>query len=730
MKKILFFFLLLHSLLLSGQEFYTIQSDGSISIVDISNCATRILNKVNISVSLNSYIGDITFTKDGKLYGVSSNGKIHQIDINTGIATELVTLPSNLFSPYNSLVSDANGIIYVANSIGNLYTFDPSNLQITNLGTIPFGAAGDLIFYKGQLYMAALNNKLIEVNISNPGLSQIFMDFNANVAIYGIVSLSPNCKNIKAYAIAEDARVFEIDFAKRVLKLVCKIPTSVAIYGAASQYEFNAAAAINIADVNIKNADCGRINGLIKVNAKSGSGILQYSIDGVNFQKQNQFSNLKNGEYHIRILGEKGCNADTTVLLKGAGEPIVKTNLIPNGCGSTDKGLIEIKASPTDSSTILYSIDSIQFGASGLFKDLVSGAYKVYIKTSKGCNMTLSLELPTLVSPTFTNVQAINTSCGLDNGSIKLSSNNSSLNSHKYSLDNINFDSKNTFSKLKAGNYTIYLKDSSNCVVNQNATIAGSEGVKINQFVINSTTCGLNNGKVKVDAAWSNGNKDNLLFQLDKFTPSTQNVFENLSPKNYLLKVTNSINNCRDSMPFKVDKSIAIALDKVEITNADCATNNGQISIIANGNGKLSYQLENADFQSNNTFSELQKGVYNITVKDTQQCSLTIPNILISPDCFVFIPNTFSPNEDGNNDFFTVFGDDNFIKIVKTLRIYNRWGALVFEKNNLSINSPELGWHGNYKNEISNDGVYTYYAEIEFLNNDITTLKGDITLIR
>jgi gliding motility-associated-like protein len=64
------------------------------------------------------------------------------------------------------------------------------------------------------------------------------------------------------------------------------------------------------------------------------------------------------------------------------------------------------------------------------------------------------------------------------------------------------------------------------------------------------------------------------------------------------------------------------------------------------------------------------------------------------------------------------------------LRIYDRWGELVFEKKNFGTNNEYEGWDGTYKgNEIS-PGVYVFYAEIELLDGTRRTITGDITLVK
>jgi gliding motility-associated-like protein len=94
----------------------------------------------------------------------------------------------------------------------------------------------------------------------------------------------------------------------------------------------------------------------------------------------------------------------------------------------------------------------------------------------------------------------------------------------------------------------------------------------------------------------------------------------------------------------------------------------------------------------------------------------------------IFVPNTFSPNSDGMNDQF--FPRANADISIRSLRIFNRWGQLIFEKINPQINNPVDGWDGKYQNNIMPEGVYVYFMEIICDKNGVFQLKGNTTLIR
>ncbi|MFZ1296612.1 MAG: gliding motility-associated C-terminal domain-containing protein, partial [Saprospiraceae bacterium] len=116
-----------------------------------------------------------------------------------------------------------------------------------------------------------------------------------------------------------------------------------------------------------------------------------------------------------------------------------------------------------------------------------------------------------------------------------------------------------------------------------------------------------------------------------------------------------------------------------------------------------------------------------VTVIDRFNCPHVFQfNIkVVFPDCdssTVFIPNAFSPNEDGHNDILYVRGN-NINKI--HLIIYNRWGEKVFESNQLNV-----GWDGTYKSKKLSPDVFAYYLEVLCIGGRNYSKKGNISLLK
>jgi len=94
----------------------------------------------------------------------------------------------------------------------------------------------------------------------------------------------------------------------------------------------------------------------------------------------------------------------------------------------------------------------------------------------------------------------------------------------------------------------------------------------------------------------------------------------------------------------------------------------------------------------------------------------------------LFIPNTFSPNGDGMNDRFYPRAKGTFI--IRSMRIFNRWGELVYEKLNFAANDASVGWDGTYKGKVLPPDVFIYTMEVQCENNELLKYSGDVTLIQ
>lgn len=113
-----------------------------------------------------------------------------------------------------------------------------------------------------------------------------------------------------------------------------------------------------------------------------------------------------------------------------------------------------------------------------------------------------------------------------------------------------------------------------------------------------------------------------------------------------------------------------------------------------------------------------EEGEHIINITTTEGCDSTV--VLYLEHIEVFIPNVFSPNRDGRNDYFQVFtsGDDI---ITTEMSIFDRWGNLIYVGNR---------WDGTHDNELVNFGVFVYFIRLVNMDGEELNFSGSVTVIR
>lgn len=775
-----------------SQEVCVCKQNGEIYKVDFQICTTTLLCDVNIK----DVAFDLTFHPNGKLYIISYDGKLNEVNKNNGTITLVHDFGGQI---YTSLVTDANGIFYATGDKGLLFTYDMKIDKEDYLGDIGYSAAGDLTFFNGNLYMAAINNKLVQIDINDPSNSFVIMNIKVSNKVYGIFSYGNKCGEIEPYLAAEDD-IYKIDFLNKSLQFICKFDFGVA--GGASTFEFYGSNPIEIHSISKQDPICSKANGTLTVIASGGIGKLQYSIDGINYGESIQFSGLPEGAYTIFVRDQNGCYVTETIVLSS--DQSIKVNVTKlinascnqnngsivfygtggignfeysldgqnfrrtgafdslgsgtyklfvqdgNGCiakenvtiGQTgipgisifnkndatcdqDNGSITILGSG-GSGIIQYSLDGLGFQAVGTFTNLKSGIYAITVKDESGCATSQNVSITQWGKPQIQSIFQSDATCDLDNGMLNIigSSGYGELN---YSINGNTFSSSGKFSDLQAGPYSIYIKDKSNCTLQQNLLIVQTGKPRIIDIPMIQPSCNQNNGQIKVVATGGSGP---LMYSLNKIDFQAFNLFPNLQPGNYTLIVKDST-KCTTMQDVILAEENSIKISKIYVESESCGNSNGTIKLLANGGkGALKYSLNHSFEVFDNYFTQLGKGEYNIRIRDSLNCEADT-TVFLNRNCDVFLPNVFSPNGDGINDYFSIFTYPNTEAKIVSINIFDRWGNTVFGKGNFLINGNEnLLWDGKFNGKELDNGVYVY--KIKVLNSDhkFNNIIGEVSLFK
>lgn len=129
--------------------------------------------------------------------------------------------------------------------------------------------------------------------------------------------------------------------------------------------------------------------------------------------------------------------------------------------------------------------------------------------------------------------------------------------------------------------------------------------------------------------------------------------------------------------------------------------------------------------------SPFENTTYLLTVTDTLSgCTYTDSvRVLVNQIRRVYTPNAFSPNGDGVNDRFFIQTDQS-VASISFLKIYGRWGQLVYDQQNLLPNDPTRGWDGLINGRPAAAQIFVYTCEVVFLDGRRKTFEGELNLLR
>lgn len=126
-----------------------------------------------------------------------------------------------------------------------------------------------------------------------------------------------------------------------------------------------------------------------------------------------------------------------------------------------------------------------------------------------------------------------------------------------------------------------------------------------------------------------------------------------------------------------------------------------------------------------------QTTTYTLTARTPEGCRLsTSITVAVNADRLLYLPNAFSPNDDGINDRFMVFGNGKAVKTIRSLRIFDRWGNLLYEAGDFPPGDDAAAWDGQKQGRPLPAGVYPYIVEGVLADDSIRQWSGAVTLLR
>ncbi len=383
------------------------------------------------------------------------------------------------------------------------------------------------------------------------------------------------------------------------------------------------------------NASCnGVADGSIEVTPTSGTGPFEYRLGTVGaFGPSNIFTNLKPGTYSVFIRGTGGCAGILTRIVIDPSSTltagITKTDPL---CYGSANGTITLTPSG-GTGPYSYKLGTRgSFGPNSTFTGLKAGRILAYIKDANGCvaSAVINLVNPDPLAFTYSSTDAI---CyNSHTGTITVTPTNGTA-PYSYKLNPTgSYGSSNLFTDLKAGTYTIFVKDASGCEAEQMVTI-GQNGKVSSCISVEDATChGGSDGSIVINGS---GGTAPYLYKLEnKGGYSPNNTFSGLMAGTYKAYVQDA-NGCVSTTMVIVGQPDALVLSYTKSDASCLGAADGSITISASGGTEpYDYKINSVNgFTTSTTFSGLKAGTYKIYLRDNNGCittalvTITEPNI-------------------------------------------------------------------------------------------------------
>ena len=448
------------------------------------------------------------------------------------------------------------------------------------------------------------------------------------------------------------------------------------------------------------------------------------------FDGQQEPTNMPAGDYTVTVTDLNGCTASASIEIEEPAPITLAVSTEPTDCFAGSDGSIDLSVS---GGTAPYTYD----WNNGTYDvedptNVNAGPYVVVVTDDNGCTAVINavVDQPTQL---IVNIDEISSYGGFNltcydatDGSAKVSG---SGGTPPYTYAWSNGANGETITDLTAGTYVVTISDGNGCTSEEQVALTAPEQIN-GTFSIEEPSCyGENDGRILVDTVL--GGTAPYVYAINGTSFTSFDQFNNLLSDTYEVTIQDA-NGCEWSEEISVDQPSELIVDlgdDIELLMGDSV----QLEPIAN----ITQAAIDTFFWQRSEITEYEPWVkpiettdYSIFMIDEFGC-VASDDILVrvKKERLVYIPNTFSPNGDDVNDYFNIYVGTG-VKVVKSFRVYTRWGEVMFSRSNFVPAFEQEGWDGKFRDEMMNPAVFVYMAEVEFIDGRVEVYQGDVTLTR
>jgi gliding motility-associated-like protein len=478
---------------------------------------------------------------------------------------------------------------------------------------------------------------------------------------------------------------------------------------------------LNTQFVDIVDPLCDGIGfGAATVSVSGGTPGYFYQWDDGTVTANN--NSLHTGIHEVQVIDANGC--DTILEIEMVPPNNLATSLSDvenNLCYGDCEGQMTVNVS---GGTPPFNYVWTNGDSQASISDLCAGYYQVTVVDADNCVIH---ENGYITSPTEINMQVLADPilCYGDSTSIDLQATGGTF---PYDYQWSTGASGQSLEAVTAGQYSVTLTDDHNCVDSTSITLVQPELLEFTSTVDNMLCTGVCNGEIHVNASGGTG-----AYEYHWSVDGDSSDLVGLCTGDYELLLRDE-NGCETYGEFFIENEsyvppLEVSTDNPEIyvgmsTNLFGTDSDGYSYDWYPANSILEDGLPQVEAWPTETTT------YELRITDANGCvnvdTITIiVNELICGEPYLYIPNAFTPNADGENDYFKPYAP---IGVVRKMyfAVYDRWGEIIYESENIN----DRGWDGTFRGKELPPDVYIYYFEATCIDEDFFSKKGNVTLLR
>lgn len=337
-------------------------------------------------------------------------------------------------------------------------------------------------------------------------------------------------------------------------------------------------------------------------------------------------SGLAAGTYTVTVTDNKGCTTTATATITQPTAITATMSNTPVSCfGGSNGTATVVAAGGTPGYTYSWAPSG---GTNATASGLTQGTYTVTITDANGCTRTGNT---TVTQPTQLTVtaSAVSSTCGLANGSTS-STTTGGTTPYTYAWSPSG-GTASSATGLAAASYTVTVTDANGCTATASATVSDLSGLTASISAQTNVSCnGGTNGSVTVAASGSTGPYTYSINGGGTFQAS--GTFGSLAAGSYTV-IAKDANGCTFPVSVTITQPSALTGAITAQTNVLCnGASTGSVTVAGNNaTSPYTYSINGTTFGASGTFTGLTAGSYTVTVKDANNCTITVPVTITQP---------------------------------------------------------------------------------------------------